>query len=481
MFSLLNNLKPYLLFFAFLGLFIFLRLYHLPQTLNMFGDLARDFLELHEWQQTGLPPLLGPQNSAISFNQSAIYFYLLYPFYLITGSSAYATTIAGVVYYLVGFMLLWKHYSSKPALKNKISLLVLLMAIWPTLVYQQRKIWNPSFVPLAILIAFFSWQKWLSTSNSKVANWLSWLSAFGLSLAVALNFASIPTAAVLTAMILFSILSKQRLKFILKLIFTSFILNLPTLVFEIRHNFFLLKKLPSQELLQVSNSLFIKSQQYITHLFKIGNWSLGALMLILIILSVMIFKNGLQTIKTKQPEFFYSLTAFLASTALILLAPFQIHAHYVVATLTLLLIALSFTPKINWLLVLVMAVVYLQPKFVLNYLKPTPVSITQKRACVIKICDRYQQPIFFNLNSPSHNHQALGYIYLGKEIGCPAVAVNEYELHRPNLMAVFNERAEYVPQKTDYYEISLFGPKEQIEEIDCGSNLNATVFKQSSN
>ncbi len=126
-----------LIFVVSIALFLFFRFYQLPQTLNFFGDLGRDFVVMQNWQRTGKPPLLGPQNSAMSFNQSAIYFYLLYPFYLITSGSVYATAIACAGYYVLFFILLRRHFNSNSNLQNKITSLVFLLAVWPSLISQQ--------------------------------------------------------------------------------------------------------------------------------------------------------------------------------------------------------------------------------------------------------------------------------------------------------------------------------------------------------
>ena len=61
-----------------LFIFSFFRLYQLPNSLFFFNDWGRDMLVLLKWQQTGLPAF-GSSHQRSSFQQSAVYFYLLYP------------------------------------------------------------------------------------------------------------------------------------------------------------------------------------------------------------------------------------------------------------------------------------------------------------------------------------------------------------------------------------------------------------------
>lgn len=81
------------LFLFVIVFFIFLRVYRLPSTLFFFNDMGRDLLVLWESWEHKKPFLLGPQNSALPFNQPALYFYSLYPAFLLTGMSLFTHTV----------------------------------------------------------------------------------------------------------------------------------------------------------------------------------------------------------------------------------------------------------------------------------------------------------------------------------------------------------------------------------------------------
>lgn len=78
----LKNKRAWFVLIFILIVFIFLRVHRIEETLNFQNDIGRDYLVLLEWYQSGKPPLLGPQNSAVPFNQSAFYFYLFFLFLL---------------------------------------------------------------------------------------------------------------------------------------------------------------------------------------------------------------------------------------------------------------------------------------------------------------------------------------------------------------------------------------------------------------
>ena len=97
--------KLYIAAFALTLLFLWTRFYKIETSFNFISDIGRDFLALWQWKQTGKPPLLGPQTSALPFNQSAIYYYFLMPFYLISGQSIFSTLIANAFLY-ISFLIL---------------------------------------------------------------------------------------------------------------------------------------------------------------------------------------------------------------------------------------------------------------------------------------------------------------------------------------------------------------------------------------
>jgi len=125
-------------------LFVFLRLYKIKSSFLFFNDPGRDLLALYRWQETSKPPLLGPRTSVLPFNQSALYFYLLYPLFLLTNHSLFSTIYTVIIFYLI-FLLAGIFFLKKRSRLLEILVIVwFLIAIHPQFILQHRHVWNPS-------------------------------------------------------------------------------------------------------------------------------------------------------------------------------------------------------------------------------------------------------------------------------------------------------------------------------------------------
>lgn len=248
-----------ILLLLLVGLFLWTRLYNLPQSFDLFGDSARDLLELEEWRVTGKPPLLGPHTSAISFNQSAWYFYYLFPFYLISGHSLYTTQIAVISWYLawlgVGFVMGERYGLTKV----RLLLLFATVTLHPLLIDQTRTVWNPSLIlPLLIgaILIQLRWVKEAATSK-EIAVW-----SLLLMLSVGFSYSVIPVALL---MVVFGLcMVKKRVWMLVALMAAVILVNVGTIGYELKYGFLLTKNLPNQQVLQTSRNygekLFLMSQ-----------------------------------------------------------------------------------------------------------------------------------------------------------------------------------------------------------------------------
>lgn len=141
-----------------ISIFLFLRFYKIQDSLFFFNDMGRDMLVLYNWQQTGRPPLLGPQTSALPLNQSPLYFYYLYPFYLLTGASPYTALIANAFLYISSFIFGLYLFRKSRITVNGLLITFFLISIHPQYIIQSRSVWNPSLItPLIIasILALF--------------------------------------------------------------------------------------------------------------------------------------------------------------------------------------------------------------------------------------------------------------------------------------------------------------------------------------
>lgn len=455
-------------------LFISLRLYELPRTLDFFGDVGRDFFVLQNWFQTYKPPLLGPQTSVVSFNQSAFYFYMLFPFFLLSGKSLLSTTYAIIGVYalcfVLGFFIIRKY---KPQYTYRFFSILLLMSIHPQFVLQHREVWNPSFAAPFLLLASLSLL--VVKTMPRIQRML--LFCFSLSIAVSLTYSIIPLA--LTLFIVYLWQSKNRAQLIVCQFASGLLINMPTVLFELKHNFPLTKTLFSQEMLKQSSDIPMKFRLLDRFMFQ--NEFLTILIIGLILIAIFFYyyqyKKGNEISYTRQ--FFLSTLICVAASFLTIYSPISMQAHYIFGIATIIFVLLSFLPTKLLLIGIIGSIfVWLQPEQLQSYLKLPNVTVQEKKLCAQKVCDYVQKPLFVNVNASSHNHQGFEYIYLLKEAGCYSYSAFDYSPDKTDTMIVYSEQQDFELGKTDYYEISLFKPKKVEATINCSENLKAHVLSR---
>jgi hypothetical protein len=450
--------------------FIFFRLYKIQDSLLFFNDMGRDFQVLLDWKESGKPPLLGPQTSAVSFNQSAIYFYFLYPLFLIT-NSAFSSIYTLIIFYLIAFLLGAYLYRS-----NKKTLLILfasffLISIQPEMIRQNRFIWNPSFVPLFLLIALFSFKELITKFSNKKLIIFCLSAAF----AAALNFSVIPSIFILLIFLIFKLKTKTKiLKLINFFILSNFLTNLPTVAFEIRHKFALTNLLiHGQTLKQAATSFTHKYSELINYLFKLDNIYLNSAILFLIFLFLIL------NIKKSKNLLFFSLI-LLANFLLTLLLPFNIESHYIFGFLSVLIFTISLLPK-KYLLILslILSFIWLKPKIIKQHFAPARRTVKQMQNCYKNFCQDIKEPIYVSMESgilPYHN--APEHRFFMRQAGCNVLNIEETQ-DQANLMAVVADDATYEHNKTAYNELTLFGKSEQISKQTCQKNLKIYLLQKS--
>jgi hypothetical protein len=450
--------------------FLFLRFWKIQDGLFFFNDMGRDLLVLQNWQSTGKPPLLGPQTSALPFNQSALYFYLLYPAFILTNQSPYTALITNAVLYLgmfsFLFFLFWrdKHYLSV--------LLVIfgLVAIHPQYVIQSRYVWNPSFVT-PFLTLCFSAIYYLLKQYSRY-----WLAIFGLSaaIAVSLSYSTAPTIIVILLTLPF-IFRRQSLLLYFSFLVSLLAINLPTVIFEMRHGFLLTHALLSQKSPPQANlSINIKIPDLSHYLISspVPNINL-ILLFFLFLISLVVF--------IKSSNLFPKLIAllFIFSGILSLVLPISLQAHYIFGVLTSSFFLISLlSPKLFWPTILILASFFLNPRQLQTYFQPAPRSYNQLNSCLINFCQNAKDPLFVSVVSSYHPyHNGPEFRYLLKKNNCKVVDI-ESGSQQANLMALVVDGGNYSPSKTKFYELDLFGLSRVQTTFPCPPNLEVVLLQK---
>ena len=166
---LLKKITPkfvfWLVFMLLFIVWIIIQFSQLGRFKHLDGDYAQHSSALLEWRTDGRIPLVGMGSSPLLINLSPLYYWLIYPFYLITNGSIFYNHLACFVYTWVIFLALGLVIYKRPAYRWSFLLLIALFCFNPLILYDRTyRIWNPSYVWQPIVLA---WYCLLFASQSK--------------------------------------------------------------------------------------------------------------------------------------------------------------------------------------------------------------------------------------------------------------------------------------------------------------------------
>jgi GT2 family glycosyltransferase len=460
-------------------IYIWTRLYKLETSLIFFNDIGRDLITLFDWQETLKPPLLGPQTSALPYNQSAIYFYLLMPFYLLSGHSPFSTIWTALIFYVGLFLWGAWQLKNKPLLLRSLLISSFLITIHPQFILQTRFVWNPTFVGPLLLISIYT----LILALRKFSWKKIWVLISALTLATSLNYSVGPV--LIATLIYISWVFRNQFKW-LKIWFitaiTAIFWNLPTLFFELRHKFLLTKMLFFQEgITQVHITLPAKINDTfvaaLTNITQPWTWIILGLILGSSLLSLYLNKKsnsnlGFQALKV-------TLILWILTTVITFMAPISIQTHYIFGILTLGILLISLLKwQFSLFIVFTLSLFWLQPNLWQTYFKSARHPVAKIQECAQKICHQINYPVFVSNQASWHPyHNAMEWRYMFKEHGCKVKQLDT-EIEQAQLMLVVVDDDQYQHGKTAYNELTQFGKSQQIEAIKCQPNLEVVILKK---
>ncbi len=459
-------------------LFIFLRLYKLSSSLLYYNDMGRDSLVLMEWSRTGKPPLLGPQTSALPFNQSAIYFYTLYPIFLLSSMSAFSA-IYTLVLFQVGFVVIGTYLlRNKPFYLRGFLIAFLLFTLHPQSILQHRFIWNPSFLSAFLTTSIISFlllhDKW------------SWkrLFLFVSSLAIANAFSYSAVPIILALFVVSPFLFRWKALWIyFGFGVASVVANAPTLFFELRHRFVLLGMLMNREKITQQAAGFSR-QTYDLILHTIAHQKFQVSLVVVVILFFALALGYVWYRKhTKLHEerriFEVTVLLLIVSITLTILIPMSIHSHYIFGIATLLFLSIGFLPPKHALATVgFLAVLWSVPIFQGKYFSPARRTVAELEGCFTQVCQHESSPLYVSEQAGFHPfHNAPEHRFLMRKVGCN-IADIETQPGVAQKMAVILDDGTYEHGKTAYNELTLFGTSKEVRNYVCKENFQVRILEK---
>lgn len=453
-------------------LFIFIRFYNIKDGLFFFNDMGRDLLVLQKWQETGKPPLLGPQTSVMPFNQSAIFYYFLYPFYFLAKGSPLSALLANAFLYLSIYITGLFIFKKNKQISNIINICFFLICIHPQYIIQNRFIWNPSLITPLIFISIFSFYL-LINQYSKIKLWIFSLSIVS---AISISYSTIP---IFLSIFLYWLIFNRKKFYPIFLSFISslIILNFPTIIFELRHNFLLTKSIFIKKLTDTTGSSIINKFSNLSNFtVNLSTPSLNFYLLIFfILLSIIIF---IKNYKHRNLDFFVSFLFFFTLIFYFIL-PVPIHSHYIfplASALFLLITSLPLIPKA--IIILMLTWIYLSPSNISSHFKNAPRTYGQMNKCFAQICPNIKDPIFVSTQSNFHTfHNGPEHRYLLKKNNCNVVNIEDNN-QLADKMALVVDGGEFDKEKSKFYELDLFGPFKIIDTYSCQENFTIHILQK---
>lgn len=234
----LKDKKEFLAISFVVILSLFLRLYRIADYMTFLGDEGRDALVWLRMSR-GKFTLIGPQTSVGNMYLGPLYYYLMFPFYLLFGTIG--PSIGTALFSGATTFLLWR--VGREWFSNRAGIVAaFLYAISPVAIELSRSAWNPNIMPFfALLIIWGVWQFWQKKNYF-------WLLAEGvfLSFAVQSHYLGLLLFPVVgffwLARLRVIIKTRESLKTFLLATFGMgaafiFLTFLPLIWFDLRHNF----------------------------------------------------------------------------------------------------------------------------------------------------------------------------------------------------------------------------------------------------
>jgi len=145
----------------------FLRMFHLLRLTEFLGDQGRTMLVMKHFVEDGIIPLVGPSTQS-GHNLGPIFYYLLFPGYVITHSPLGVSlwmAFLGVVSVYIVYVTGRRMFGVVPARYMSV-----LWAVSPVIISADRVIWEPNLVPLfSILFAYLLYRAY---SEWKTVIWM---------------------------------------------------------------------------------------------------------------------------------------------------------------------------------------------------------------------------------------------------------------------------------------------------------------------
>lgn len=209
-----------------------LRVLWLPENLFFGFEQGRDLLVVREIASFNDIKLIGPNTDIDGIYHGALSYYLLVPFFWLTGGNPLFILMSLIALNAAGVYLLFKTVE-KLFDRNTALLSSFFYAVSYSAIIYSRWLSNPNLIPVLTIVIFYS------LVQSRQNKWFIVLGALFWGILFHLSLATAATLVVPIALSLWLLRVKLSLRVLIASAVSLFLVFLPYIVFELRNNFIL--------------------------------------------------------------------------------------------------------------------------------------------------------------------------------------------------------------------------------------------------
>jgi len=450
---------------------ILIYVYKLNCAFSVNTDFGRDIFEMQKITEGNLT-LMGPMLSA-GFYGSPLYFYFYAPLvYLFPGSLIYIVYLNAFIFATIFTMIIY--FASKKNNFFQLIVLILAISLLPQTIVSARNPGNAfTYLPILFTLIVFP-IFWKVDSKTK-------LFFLGLGSFLCLSFHPISIFGILPLIVYIFLNYKKKILNLLCFLVPAIASIIPTLLFEIRHNFQISRGFISGLHIGLGNlSFFTKLSENLNFVNSTLFQNFTVLVLLIFAISIYLFSRN--RAKFSFYDKFLFLWTISAYFIYILITP-KFEPHYLIPLNLLILVSL-------WISLRISSFKPIFIFFILLIVSQFPVSIFQNSSRPIGRFQKVAQ--FITTNFPELKKQKVNLIQVSsKEISVPVgheyryflvnqgqslLAPEEYSI--TDYLFVISEVPNFDIKKLDNWEIHEFGSNYKIQAQNRVENIDIYLLQK---
>ena len=262
------------------------------------------------------------------------------------------------------------------------------------------------------------------------------------------------------------------------LIFSFLVIFLPNIIFELRHDFFLLKRFPYGLNIPPLHQTFLSK---IPSMFSFVLQGTENSKLLLFISTIFISILGINSIffrKNKDSHFILFLCVALIATVFTLVMPFQ-QGYYLFGIAMLWFLVISSMQTL--LAVLISALLlfsWISPSQLSQYFRPSLRSVTEMNACAKKMCLDFPGNYYVTSYAWHGMHSAHDHAFFFNKNGCMARDIVSNPTWNTDGMIVVADKAHFTPYKDSFYELEQYGSYTVKSYFQCSTDFQYFLLEK---